>query len=319
LHVNWYAYGARFYDPSLGRWHTQDPSAESYPSWSPYNYVLNNPIIYIDPFGLFPEGTGWITRFFFRVKNFIMGCLGFDKHGYEYNKSGGNVYYTYEGGGSSSSEAPSISYLPAPGVKSKSINYSKNMLLLPPVGYGGYVRRSGPNINFQYGLSGWMAPYSIGGGGLATPGRSSISPMLMGSDLVYYGDLSYQNAWCSGKAVGYLMTNDYYSNGSVTSTPYYGQIGPGGERLISTGEHTIYFNEMQMLDPNDPQWSGWTREGVAYYIDTHPNPSMEIHPSRSRTAGCIGVQETADRLLELYDFVYTRSRLFGSIRLYVYY
>ncbi|TRX39526.1 type IV secretion protein Rhs [Bacteroides sp. HF-5092] len=49
--LNWYDYGARRYDPVLGRWNGVDPSCEKHYSWSPYAYCKNNPVLRVDPDG----------------------------------------------------------------------------------------------------------------------------------------------------------------------------------------------------------------------------------------------------------------------------
>ena len=47
--------GARFYDSDVGRFLSLDPLAIDYPQVSPYNYVLSNPLVIIDPTGRSPE------------------------------------------------------------------------------------------------------------------------------------------------------------------------------------------------------------------------------------------------------------------------
>jgi hypothetical protein len=43
-----YDYGTRFYDPQLGRFHTVDAFADKYLDYSPYQYGMNNPVLYVD-------------------------------------------------------------------------------------------------------------------------------------------------------------------------------------------------------------------------------------------------------------------------------
>ncbi len=52
LGLNMYDYGARNYDPAIGRWMNIDPLAEKAHDLTPYRYCFNNPVNYNDPTGL---------------------------------------------------------------------------------------------------------------------------------------------------------------------------------------------------------------------------------------------------------------------------
>ena len=49
--TRWYYYGARYYDPSVSQWLSVDPLASKNSFESPYVFVHNNPLIYVDPDG----------------------------------------------------------------------------------------------------------------------------------------------------------------------------------------------------------------------------------------------------------------------------
>ena len=47
-----YYYGARYYNPSVSTWLSVDPMSARDPSQTPYHFVLNSPVMLIDPTGL---------------------------------------------------------------------------------------------------------------------------------------------------------------------------------------------------------------------------------------------------------------------------
>lgn len=53
LGLNWDLAEFRSYDAAIGRWTQVDPLAELAPNLTPFRFGLNNPILYVDPFGLF--------------------------------------------------------------------------------------------------------------------------------------------------------------------------------------------------------------------------------------------------------------------------
>ncbi|WP_041251929.1 RHS repeat-associated core domain-containing protein [Flavobacterium indicum] len=69
--LNMYDYGARNYDPSIGRWMNMDELSEKYTSFSSYNYCVNNPARVIDPDGkqiIYITEDG--TEYYYKNNNF---------------------------------------------------------------------------------------------------------------------------------------------------------------------------------------------------------------------------------------------------------
>ncbi len=60
LGLNVYDYGARVYDPAAPRFWQVDPLAEKYSFQSVYVYASNNPVLFIDNFGMFPSQLNYI-------------------------------------------------------------------------------------------------------------------------------------------------------------------------------------------------------------------------------------------------------------------
>jgi RHS repeat-associated protein len=61
--IGLYDYGARWYDPVVGRWTSVDPLAGKFVSESPYNYAGNSPVMNIDVGGAYKLPAHFIQKY----------------------------------------------------------------------------------------------------------------------------------------------------------------------------------------------------------------------------------------------------------------
>lgn len=55
FNLNRVNFGARVYNPTIGRWDKVDPLAEQAPEYTPYRFAFNNPLRLTDPNGMWIE------------------------------------------------------------------------------------------------------------------------------------------------------------------------------------------------------------------------------------------------------------------------
>jgi RHS repeat-associated protein len=120
-----YYYGARYYDPQSSTWLSVDPLAEKYAGWTPYNYCVGNPVVFVDPDGrdIDPESAK-------NVKHLI------DKESKQYNAAFAEQYKKLE-------EDHNAVYFFNPGSNRKNNNRTDL----------GNVEYMGTNENGQYNIS----------------------------------------------------------------------------------------------------------------------------------------------------------------------
>jgi RHS repeat-associated protein len=92
LNLNIYDFHARGYDPVIGRTWQVDSMADSYYPWSPYAWVMNNPLKYMDPTGMFSTHTDEDGNV---VAVFDDGDLGVYRHEGSRSEAAENVKRNY--------------------------------------------------------------------------------------------------------------------------------------------------------------------------------------------------------------------------------
>ena len=141
-------YGARWYDPVIGRWGQVDPLADAMPQWGTYTYTFDNPIRYIDPDGAIPYPI--TIRSFHPGKTFSLGFRGDDRGFSNRSSATARISHTViadAGAGTLSYNADNTS-------SSRSHHPVFGLDVADPKGYARTTSAEGNTLSFETGYAG---------------------------------------------------------------------------------------------------------------------------------------------------------------------
>jgi len=350
-----YYFGARYYDPGIGRWLTCDPAGQFH---SPYSYCGGNPVIYVDPDG------EWflIDDAIAAGVGFVVGYVGYglttgewDGRALVYGAIGADAaWITWNTGGAAL----------AAGAKAE-VGLSGSMTLGQTVGLGVQSGTAGGVFtgattyieqaawgNSGYSMSNLRSNWNFGGFAQSTV-MGGISGGIGGGistgaswGMSYWGNAASWNKWSrtqSNSSVNIpklsdvptppkteyvdaefdgkqFQINEFMSDGSVNRSSYNAQSGPWGPK-INDG---VWTATGVTNDPNKLT-SGMIRDNVGWKVylrNQFGRTGMRIHPDGGRyigTLGCIGIQENSRNLILLYNQFSNYFSSYNTMNIYVIY
>jgi RHS repeat-associated protein len=179
-----YYYGSRYYDPKIGRFLSADsiiPDIYNAQAFNRYSYVMNNPIMYMDPSGHGFFLFDWIWDALKAVGNFFARAfssgdwnvsVGYGEGGNVYVGGGVgnvNVGVSINSGGGSSSDSYAGSYYTLPSTETTSA--TTDVMI-----YQSYIPSANPTGVYYWESPFESQPSSSSSGSATTPSAGADSP-----------------------------------------------------------------------------------------------------------------------------------------------
>jgi hypothetical protein len=176
--------GFRSFNPTTGIFDRADPMAEMTPDFSPFSYVFNNPVNFIDEFGLM--GSGWNTR------------------------------------GREETDAEKANKVQMDKSDNKEFIQGGYRDVMTQTGTGVVPAANTGNENESWYQKAWNSVSNFWNSEFDSPGTRGVTSAALGTDFETYkptfGDVVVSSFVQMGK--GYTMTADLYSRaGGYTTTP----------------------------------------------------------------------------------------------------